>query len=359
MEANCNSYFATKNSSAYCFDTEGTLLDDFQDESLKLISVRSSWSLLLTMALIGCAAMNFAGKIFIIWYVKFQSIKRPLNTLIILDQVSQILPVLISGIGASASLTLNEPMFNYVGQLGCRLWFYFDVTHFLSLSIGGAGMAAYRLAIYKLAHRISDCKGIRNIILLVEAITFLALFATLTLTTLLIETIPPMDFCHGHTYVSRKVFNAYNGADQGSIKLAIRMASFGITLTSFVTLVEMICYVVLFYWKKWDTFKETPRSKNLAKIKYRQNAITLSGQITCFIIENTFIILYMVMRKTTEWEYLQHGYIPIYVTFMWFGITLTQIITSREMRSFILSYFASKLEMYLDMDLTFLTDLYY
>ena len=311
------------------------------------------------MALIGCAAMNFAGKIFIIWYVKFQSIKRPLNTLIILDQVSQILPVLISGIGASASLTLNEPMFNYVGQLGCRLWFYFDVTHFLSLSIGGAGMAAYRLAIYKLAHRISDCKGIRNIILLVEIITFLALFATLTLTTLLIETIPPMDFCHGRTSVSRKVFNLYNGAKRDSIKWAIVIGSFGVTLTSLVTLVEIICYVVLYYWKKRDTFKETPKRKNLAKRKNRQNAITLSGQITCFVIENTFVIQFTVIGKLTQWDFLQYGYMPIYATFTLFGITLTQIITSREMRGFLLSCNANKLGKYLGMDLTFLTNLYY
>ena len=312
------------------------ILEGFEDQSLTLIGSRSPWSDLLTVGLVGCVVWNLGGKIFTIWFVKFQSIYRPLNAMIILEQGFQLVPVMIHGIGTAASLILKKPLVNYIGYLGCRAWHLFVMGHNLSLVIGGAGMAAYRLGIYKVAHRMSDCKAIRKTILMVELVIFLVLFGTFAYTPSLTNTAAPLDFCRGHTPVVSEVINLYDGADEDGIKLGQKLTSLGLALVLGIILMELACYVVLFYWKKRDgQFSLSPMSRNLAKRKNHQNTITLTGQTVAFAIETTYTILLMILRKTVDWEYLKHGYMPIYANFMWFFITMTTIITSNEMRNFL------------------------
>ena len=128
-------------------------LEGFQDQSLSIFRLTNQWFCMLLACLMACVVtMNMIGKIFIMWYVKFQSISRPLNALIVIDQGIQFLPALVIGIGTTSCLILKNPLVNYIGQKGCQLWSLFLLTHNLSLIIGGAGMAAYRLSIYKFAH---------------------------------------------------------------------------------------------------------------------------------------------------------------------------------------------------------------
>ena len=313
------------------------ILEGFEDQSLTLIGSRSPWIDLLSVGLGGCVVWNLGGKIFTIWYVKFQSIDRPMNAMIILEQGFQLVPVLGHGIGTAASLILKKPLVNYIGHLGCRFWHLFIVAHNVSLGISGAGMAAYRLGIYKAAHRMTDCKAIRKTILMVELVLFMGFFGTFVYTPSLTNTAAALDFCRGHTPVVSEVINLYNGADEDSIKVGQKMTFLALVLAQVVILMELACYVVLFNWKKRDNqFSLTPMSKNLAKRNNRQNTITLTGQAVAFAIETIYAILLIILRKTVDWEYLKHGFMPIYANFAWFVITMTTIITSNEMREFLL-----------------------
>ena len=333
METQCIVDFEGNITTRVLEDCPKAALDEFQDQSLSIFSSTNQWIIItLVVVVIGCLTMTMIGKTFIIWYVKFQSIDRPLNALIVLDQGIQLLPVLVNGIGTTVCLILKKPLVTYIGQKGCRVWSMFSLTQKLSLIVGGAGMAVYRLSIYRFAHRISDCKAIRNAILLVETITFLALFITFFYKTSLTQTAPPLDFCRGHTPVIGETINLYNGVDQDSFDFGKKIATFGLILVQSIILIEVTCYVVLYYWKKKDSLSHTtPMSKNMAKRRIHQSTITLSGQVVSFAIETTYLL---ILRKTMGSMALE----PIYTNFMWFAITMTQIITSSELRSFLLDF---------------------
>ena len=152
MEENCIVSFTTNNTEEPIEKCPKVVLEGFQDYSLTLLGLNSPWIVFLIVCQIVCVTMNVAGKIFIMWFVKFKSIDRPMNALIIIDEGIQVAPVLVRGIGTTCSLILKKPLVNLIGHIGCKIWLLFGLTHNLSLVIGGAGMAAYRLSIYKWAH---------------------------------------------------------------------------------------------------------------------------------------------------------------------------------------------------------------
>ena len=92
METNCivniiDSGSPTQIKSENCPEV---VLLDFEDKSLSVINSTSKWVKLLIASLIGCVVINLAGKIFIMWYVNCRSIPRPMNVMILIDQVISI-----------------------------------------------------------------------------------------------------------------------------------------------------------------------------------------------------------------------------------------------------------------------------
>ena len=148
-----------------------SVLHGFQDQSLSIFnSTTNQWFVLLLACMMACVVtMNVIGKIFIMWYVKFQSTSRPLNAMILIDQGIQLLPVLVTGIGNTVCLVLQKPLVNYIGEKGCKLYSMFILAHNMSLIIGGAGMAMYRLSIYRFALKISH----------LEYLNYIPIYATL------------------------------------------------------------------------------------------------------------------------------------------------------------------------------------
>ena len=62
-------------------------LEDMTDESVQVIGLTSQWSMVLVAVLIGCVVLNTAGKAFIIYFVKKRALDRPINTMVLIDQV--------------------------------------------------------------------------------------------------------------------------------------------------------------------------------------------------------------------------------------------------------------------------------
>ena len=93
MKTNCivniikNETFTTQIESQDCPEV---VLLDFEDQSLSVINSSSKWVWLLIASLIGCVGINLAGKILIMWYVNYHSIPRPMNVMILIDQVISI-----------------------------------------------------------------------------------------------------------------------------------------------------------------------------------------------------------------------------------------------------------------------------
>ena len=65
--------------------TELTVKEGFEEPPEYVIS--NQWAWLLFIFLLICIVSNLAGKGYILWFVKNVALKRPLNTLITIDQV--------------------------------------------------------------------------------------------------------------------------------------------------------------------------------------------------------------------------------------------------------------------------------
>ena len=241
----------------------------------------------------------------------------------------QIVPVMVHGTATIGNLIMKKPLVNYFGHTGCRLWHFFSLIKNTSLVVGGAGMACYRMSIYKFAHRISDCEAIRKVILGIELIVFLALLAHFAYIPSLTNNVTSVDdFCKGYTFeMSLLILSISVGKE--SVALGMKMNTLGMIVGQIILLLELFCYITLFYWKKRDNHFES--NKNLAHRRICQNTITLTGQTLSFAMETTYVILITFLKTSTDLEFLDHSYITIYANFIWCLVTLTHICTSPDM----------------------------
>ena len=195
--------------------------------------------------------------------------------------------------------------------------------------VGGAGMACYRMSIYKFAHRISDCEAIRKVILWIELIVFLALLSHFAYIPSLTNNVTSVDdFCKGYTFEMSLLIQSIS-IGKGSVALGLKMNTLGILVAQIILLLELFCYLTLFYWKKRDNHFEN--NKNMASRRIGQNTITLTGQTLSFAMETTYVVLITFLKTSTDVDYLNHSYITVYANFIWCLVTMTHICTSPDM----------------------------
>ena len=195
--------------------------------------------------------------------------------------------------------------------------------------VGGAGMACYRMSIYKTAHRISDCEAIRKVILWIELIVFLALLAHFAYIPSLTNSVTSVDdFCKGYTFEMSLLIQSISVGKE-SVALGMKMNTLGMLVGQIIILSELFCYLTLFYWKKRDNHFEN--NKNMASRRIGQNTITLTGQTLSFAMETTYIILITLLKTSTDLEFLDNSYLTVYVNFIWCLVTMTHICTSPDM----------------------------
>ena len=232
---------------------------------------------------------------------------------------------MVHGTATIGNLIMKKPVVNYFGRTSCRLWHLLSLINNLSMVVGGAGMACYRMSIYKFAHRISDCKAIRKVILWIELIVFLALLAHFAYIPSLTNNVTSVDdFCKGYTFEMSLLIQSIS-IGKGSVALGLKMNTLGILVAQIILLLELFCYLTLFYWKKRDNHFDRNR-------RTVQNTITLTGQTLSFAMETIYVILISTL-KTSSTDH--HSYITIYANFIWCLVTMTHICTSPDMmRSF-------------------------
>ena len=68
-------------------DCPDVVLEDMRDESVGVLGLTSQWSMVFVAVLIGIVALNTAGKAFIIYFANQEALDRPLNTMVLIEQV--------------------------------------------------------------------------------------------------------------------------------------------------------------------------------------------------------------------------------------------------------------------------------
>ena len=89
MEASsCNFVQILDNSTLPDTDCLLAVLEDMSDESIHVLNM-DSWAncLFIIILLIACTVLNSMGKAFTVYYIKQRAPDRPLNDMILIDQV--------------------------------------------------------------------------------------------------------------------------------------------------------------------------------------------------------------------------------------------------------------------------------
>ena len=69
-------------------DCPNVVLEDMSDESIEVFGLTTHWSMVLVAVLFGCVVLNTAGKAFIIYFANEEAVDRPMNTMVLIDQVN-------------------------------------------------------------------------------------------------------------------------------------------------------------------------------------------------------------------------------------------------------------------------------
>ena len=137
---------------------------DFPNESVKVIQWHGFFSVLLICFCSAFAIISTAGKSMIIYFILYKAPKRPMNTMILLDQVSvqivqwiklskdssifqigTMLTSLVTKVMTITSLIMATPLLDMYGTLGCDVYFHFTIAHNILVVTGGFVMALFRM----------------------------------------------------------------------------------------------------------------------------------------------------------------------------------------------------------------------
>ena len=120
-------------------------LDDDPNEAVKVIQWHGFFSVLLICFCSAFAIISTAGKSMIIYFILYKAPKRPMNTMILLDQVGTLLTSLVTKGMTITSLIMGTPLLDLYGPLACDVYFLFTVAHNTLVVTGGFAMALFRM----------------------------------------------------------------------------------------------------------------------------------------------------------------------------------------------------------------------
>ena len=229
---------------------------------------------LLVMFQTICLTVACTCRYFIIWHLLKHAPSRPLNTMMLVDQTCQLLSSFIFGLFTLA--TFIDLLITNLGS--CWIPMSAIVVHNVSLTVGGFGMAVFRL----LGIRCGVTKPWRLLkgIFLTEA---------LLVSTILIHLLNPR-YKHSPITLCRSILSASGYNEQEAKNSGNNSELFIVWPLILIVLpfLEMAIYVYLFYYlyKNDQQLKEHLPTQVLHTRK-RKNLITLSGQTFSFFVETT------------------------------------------------------------------------
>ena len=127
---------------------------NFEDESVKVIQWHGLFSILLIIFCSILGIISTSGKSMIIYYILYRAPRRPMNTMILFDQIG----VLVTSLGMSVmtigSLVMATPILEMFGSNACQVFYVTSVTHNVFMVINGWSMAVFRLICVRFQHYI-------------------------------------------------------------------------------------------------------------------------------------------------------------------------------------------------------------
>ena len=185
-------------------------LIDFEDESVHVIQWHGYFSVILIIFLGACGVVSTLGKIFIIHFILTKAPQRPLNKMILCDELGQLVTSFGFILPTLTSLIESSPIKELI-PYGCQIFYFVAVAHNTLLVVGGFMMALLRMVCVKFATSLPiSLSFLVNIILVIQYGLVIFLLSGYCYSTTLYGSSHLFEFCRGHTTKVKYLFPILN-----------------------------------------------------------------------------------------------------------------------------------------------------
>ena len=181
-------------------------LIDFEDESVHVILWHGYFSVILIIFLGACGVVSTLGKMFIIHFILTKAPQRPLNKMILCDELGQLVTSFGFILLTLTSLIESSPIKELI-PYGCQIFYFVAVAHNTLLVVGGFMMALLRMFCVKFATSLPiSLSFLVNIILVIQYGLVIFLLSGYCYSTTLYGSSHLFEFCRGHTTKVKYLF---------------------------------------------------------------------------------------------------------------------------------------------------------
>ena len=174
-------------------------LDDDPNEAVKVIQWHGFFSVLLICFCSAFAIISTAGKSMIIYFILYKAPKRPMNTMILLDQVGTLLTSLVTKGMTITSLIMATPLLDLYGPLACDVYFLFTVAHNTLVVTGGFAMALFRILCVQFYGYVPSLEKLMVQLMGVQLVLFLGIWLANYFAAIIYGSSNLFEFCNGYT----------------------------------------------------------------------------------------------------------------------------------------------------------------
>ena len=172
---------------------------DFPNESVKIIHWHGFFSIILICLCSAFAIISTAGKSTIIYFILYKAPKRPMNTMILLDQVGTLVTSLVAKVMIITCLIMGIPILDLLGPLACDVFYIFTIAHNILIATGGFFMAVFRMLCVQFQNYVPSLEKLMLMVMKVHLVTFLGTFMTGYVGAIFYGSSNLLEFCNGYT----------------------------------------------------------------------------------------------------------------------------------------------------------------
>jgi hypothetical protein len=241
-------------------------------------------------------------------------------------------------IGIFFDITFSE----HFGEMCCNVPWYGGTFGGVYRSIGGLGIAIYRVMLIKFNHKFTNKADQKNLLVVIIALTFL-LSIGMTIgwgmgNGEVSRKQVTWNFCTGRSAMYREVIHNYSmivGSENSESDFAPKLT---VAISIISILIEFGCYLVIFghlYFHDKYMLKRKILSVDQVQKRNQTNAVTFLGQFYGFVVECVFCfsLLYLVMKEKSNITYR-----VVIVIYVWveFGIvSIVEVMSSQNLRKYL------------------------
>ena len=296
----------------------------------------------LVSSLLGSLIVGSYFKSSLYHYLYKEWKNRPINILILLQAVIQhmmcLLMVANYTIGVSFDITFSE----HFGEIWCNVPWYGGTFGAAYRSIGGLGIAIYRVMLIKFNHKFTEKANQKNLLAVIIALTtVLSIGMTIGWGMGNGEASRKQvtwNFCTGRSAMYREVIHNYSllvGTENSESVFAPKLT---VAISIISVMIEFGCYLLIFghlYFHDKYMLKRKLLTVDQVQKRNQKNAVTFLGQFYGFVVESVFgfCMLYLVMKENSNITYRVAIVIYFWVEFG--VVSIVEVMASNNLRRYL------------------------